>query len=536
TGNGYRDFSDYDAHNGFLSLEYKFNESTDIEFEYTHYNYLARQAGGLTDQQFETDPRQSTRERNWFDVNWNLYSFKLNHKLGTDRILSLNLFALDASRNSVGYRGDPIDLNSNPITSIDEQDTDGNFISPRDLILGDFNNYGAEIKLLNHYNLFSKKTTTLIGSKYYKSNNSSVQGPGSTGTDADFRLFDEAFPDYPNQSNFRFPNLNVSAFTENIIYLNDKLSLVPGARFEYIKTESIGDFNQVVFDNAGNPIANNQLSDNNTLSRKFVLLGLGLSYRKSKQFQLVANLSQNYRSVTFSDIRVVNPTFIVDPDIRDETGFTADIGVKGFVDNVLSYDITAYSVLYDDRIGIILDNRANRVRKNIGQAIIAGTETLINLNLSRWINPGERSYNLNLFANLSYTYSEYIDSEENNVVGKKVEFIPTINLKTGINASYKSVRLSYQFTYLSQQFTDVQNSAPAALGDSRSGIIGTIPSYAISDLSLTLNLGLIEIGSGINNLWDRAYFTRRATGYPGPGIIPSDPRTYYVTVSYKLNR
>ena len=536
TGDGYRDFSDYDAHNGFLSLEYKFSKSTNIGFEYTYYTYLAQQAGGLTDDQFLINPDQSTRERNWFDVNWNLYSFKFDHEFNSGQLLSINLFALDAARRSVGYRGDPIDLNSNPITSIDEQDSDGNFISPRDLIIGEFNNIGAEVKLLDHYNVFSKKATTLVGFKYYKSNNLSVQGAGSTGVDADFRLYNDIFPDYPNQSDFSFPNLNVSAFTENIIYLNDQLSLVPGARFEYIKTESIGNYNQVVFDNAGNPIANNELSDNRTLSRQFVLLGLGMSYRKSKQFQFVANLSQNYRSVTFSDIRVVNPTFIVDPDINDERGFTADIGIKGLVDNVLSYDITAYSVLYDDRIGIILDDRANRVRKNIGQAIIAGTESLVNLNLARWISPETRSYNLNMFANLSYTFSEYIESEENNVVGKKVEFIPTINLKAGVNASYKSIRFSYQFTYLSEQFTDVQNSDRAATGDSRNGIIGVIPAYAITDVSLTMNLGIIEVGTGINNLWDRDYFTRRATGYPGPGIIPSDPRTYYVTVSYKLDR
>jgi Fe(3+) dicitrate transport protein len=28
----------------------------------------------------------------------------------------------------------------------------------------------------------------------------------------------------------------------------------------------------------------------------------------------------------------------------------------------------------------------------------------------------------------------------------------------------------------------------------------------------------------VNNLFDRRYFTRRAGGYPGPGIIPADGR------------
>ena len=40
--------------------------------------------------------------------------------------------------------------------------------------------------------------------------------------------------------------------------------------------------------------------------------------------------------------------------------------------------------------------------------------------------------------------------------------------------------------------------------------------------------------SGVNNLLNEKYFTRRATGYPGPGIIPSSPRTFYFTMEIKI--
>jgi Fe(3+) dicitrate transport protein len=30
------------------------------------------------------------------------------------------------------------------------------------------------------------------------------------------------------------------------------------------------------------------------------------------------------------------------------------------------------------------------------------------------------------------------------------------------------------------------------------------------------------------------YFTRRATGYPGPGILPSDGRSYFMTLQIKI--
>jgi Fe(3+) dicitrate transport protein len=54
------------------------------------------------------------------------------------------------------------------------------------------------------------------------------------------------------------------------------------------------------------------------------------------------------------------------------------------------------------------------------------------------------------------------------------------------------------------------------------------------DFSTSYLLNNIRIETGINNLLNTKYFNRRATGYPGPGIIPSAPRTYYITFQYKL--
>ena len=253
----------------------------------------------------------------------------------------------------------------------------------------------------------------------------------------------------------------------------------------------------------------------------------------SKETELIANLSQNYRSVTFSDIRVVSPGFIIDPDIKDENGLTFDVGIKGRKESIISYDLTAFAVLYNDRIGIVLDDRANRVRKNIGNAFIAGTESLINVNFLKWWAPKNTSYKISSFLNSSFSFSEYLSSEENNVVGKRVEFIPAVNIKTGLDLSYKNLQFVYQIGYLSKQYTDVQNSSIAAQGDSRSGLIGEIPAYQISDVTLTYKIGKFKFDAGINNLFNSAYFTRRATGYPGPGIIPSDGRSFFFTAMIK---
>lgn len=542
TGSGFRDNSDFDSHNFFGSFGYQINEKTSLTLETTLLHYLAKQAGGLTDSQFNNNPNFSNRSRNWFEIDWRLLALKLEHKFSPKSDFSLTIFGLDAERNALGFRGikfdqdDPviIDPNTNPITQEDKVDENGDFVYVRDLIKGNFNNWGAEMRFLSRYKLADKDAVFLIGSKFYQADNTSIQGAGSKGVDADFSFRNDEYADYPNQSNFTFPNQNLALFGEHILFINDRFSMTPGVRLEYIKTESDGVYQQVTFDNAGVPIGNQELNDDRMLKRSFVLFGLGTSFEPNENLEIYTNISRNYRSVTFSDIRVVNPTFIVDPNISDEKGYTFDIGMRGKWKKYISYDVGVFGLLYDGRIGIVFDDRANRVRKNIGKAFIHGVEAFADWNLLDALSIKSTQAKLSWFVNGAFTNSEYIQSDENNVVGKKVEFIPAINLKTGLRWGYKNILGSLQFTHLTQQFTDVENSQTAGEGSSRDGLIGEIPAYSIMDISLSYSYKNWKIETGVNNFLDENYFTRRATGYPGPGIIPSDPRSYYLSLQLKL--
>jgi len=59
---------------------------------------------------------------------------------------------------------------------------------------------------------------------------------------------------------------------------------------------------------------------------------------------------------------------------------------------------------------------------------------------------------------------------------------------------------------------------------------GIIPSYGVADFSAAYTWKKFTLSTGINNLMDAVYFTRRATAYPGPGIIPAEGRRWYVGV------
>jgi Fe(3+) dicitrate transport protein len=56
----------------------------------------------------------------------------------------------------------------------------------------------------------------------------------------------------------------------------------------------------------------------------------------------------------------------------------------------------------------------------------------------------------------------------------------------------------------------------------------------VMDLSASYTWKRYRIQAGINNLADTRYFTRRATGYPGPGIIPAEPRRLYMGLRIRI--
>ena len=514
-GDGFRANSEYESINLFAHFRQNITKKLSSSFEITYLTYLAQQAGGLTDKMFEENPLQTNRERNWFKINWLLSNLKFFLELNKSDKISFNFFALDANRLTVGYRN----------VRVDQIDP----LLDRDLIRGYFKNYGVESRYINYHKFLNKESIFLAGIKYYKSNNSSQQGPGSSGSDADFNFGTNEFPYYPNQSYYDYPNLNTSLFIENIIYLDTNFSITPGARYEFIDTRSEGYYRSITLNLVNDPIFDTTISSSSSNTRNFALLGVGFSYKTKLENELYGNISQNYRSVTFSDISIQNPSFIIDPDISDESGYSFDIGYRGVYRSKLKFDFNYFGLRYNNRIGFIPKQveflpgfyTVKTQKGNIGDAFIQGVETLVDYKFS--IN---RKSKISNYINYAYTVSEYLLSGEQNIIGNQVEFVPNHNLKMGVELLKNKFKCGFQLTYLSDQFTDATNAFESNI----SGTIGRIPSYYVLDFSGAFKLRSFSLIYGVNNLLNNSYFTRRTTGYPGPGIIPSDLRNYYFTL------
>ncbi len=525
-GDGFRPNSEFESKNFFANVNYQFTDKTSLHFDYTHFDYLAQQAGGLTDFMFNQDPLQSNRTRNWFAVDWNLFALRLKHKFTDNADFSLQLFGLDASRKAVGYRSNRV---SNP-------DVVG---TVRDLIVGDFVNWGAEARFLQKHNFLGTNNAFLIGAKYYQAKNSGLQGPGSSGSDANFNLATDEYPMYASQSDYQYPNINLAIFGENIFRVTDKFSITPGFRFESIRTQAIGSYRQINLDLAGNPILDVTIDEDNIKDRKFLLFGIGLSYKPTNILEWYGNVSQNYRSVTFNDIRTVAPSQEIAENITDEKGYTSDIGFRGQISNKVTFDASVFALYYNEKIGEYDTRNPDgsaapvRLRDNIGTALTYGFEAMIDWSISRTFFAENDQFVWNVFTNSALTGSEYLTSDVSKIEGNEVEFVPLVNFKTGTSVGYKNFMTSLQFTYVTSQFTDAKNSTVETT-DNQYGSFGKIPSYYVADISASYKWKMFKLEAGITNFTDNIYFTRRATGYPGPGIIPSETRTFYTTLEFNF--
>ncbi len=518
---GWRPNESLDQHTVHLSTKINVSDKITLRPEFTHTQYLAQQPGGLTDVQFASDPRQSNRSRNWFSVDWNLFALDVDLYFNSRFRLNSRSFGLVAGRDALG--------NLDPINLLD-------FGENRDFLSDRFRNFGNETRLLYQYNMTQVPSTFLVGARYYQGLTVRKQGMADAEQGPNFRYLN---PDNLEGSDFELPSKNLALFIENVFSINQKWTITPGIRFESIRTDAQGYYRIINRDLAGNILLDERIDESKSNPRSFLFGGVGTSFKPNEKFELYANLSQNYRAINFNDIRVNVGSLVVDEQLEDERGFNIDLGFRGRLGRLFDFDLTVYHLAYNDRIGTILKKEPNpifnnlvdriiRFRTNVADAKIYGLESLLEFNFRNWLAP-EADADLALFSNLSVTNATYQASDIPGQEGREVELVPPFIFKSGLYGRWKNLGFNFQFGHTAKHFSDASNAifTPTA-------IEGLIPSYQIVDLSLKYLWNKMILEVSINNLLNASYFTRRATGYPGPGIIPSQGRSWYITVGVDL--
>lgn len=530
-GDGFRPNSDFKGYSVLGQFFYRPGESELYKLDVLKYHYLEHQPGGLTDRMFAEDPFQSNRERNWFMVDWNILSLKYQKTFGSGDELNLYAAGLYARRFTVGYH-------TKRVSSPDPQNTE------RDLQRGVFVNWSMEARYLKRFLLPMSeiKSSWVVGMKYYQGRNTGEQGPGSRGKDPDFSIV-ERTTDLSDMNGrvglhsfYRYPNLNLACFSEASLRLGEKWTLVPGIRIETVRTGIVGELShyRLAYTDGVPRLQNDVLEDHVRKNRVILLAGMAASC-KLPRAEFYANATRNYRAITFNDMRTVSPGLAVNPDLKDESGYSSDVGIRSRGKGLLNYDVSAFFLYYGNRIGEYyrenpeVKGTYHRYRDNVGNGVSYGVEGTCSADLSPFAEWIHKDLKPEVYASVAVTGSRYLGD-----VHKQIEFVPLYNLKGGLNLNFRRFSAAVQVSGTSFQYTDATNE-PMDPNDGVYGIYGAIPGFCVVDASTSYQVTeYAGVVLSLQNIGNQIYMTRRATGYPGPGIIPSAPFNMMLTLELHL--
>ena len=511
-GEGWRDNSHFFSKAGFGSVTYQFTKQLSLSLELMHSHTRSQQAGGLTDAQIKQNAKQSFRSRNWMDIKWTTPAINIQYEMNDHSRWNTKIFGTIGDRNSVGF------LQS--ILIKDSINTATNQFNNRIVNIDQYRNYGLESRFITDYFIGAMKNTISSGIRLYTGNTHRLaDGKGTTGSDYDVRV--EGL--YPRDIQFR--SNNGAVFIENIFRVSEKLLIIPGIRYEWLEGAASGS-------NGLNAKGESVQLQNITRSRSFILGGIGAELHITASTELYANFSQAYRPIQFANLQAPPTTDLVDPDLKDASGYNLDFGYRGKVKNYIQFDVSGFYLQYNNRVGTIIPSGTNyRLVTNVGASTSKGLETYIEFNPLRAFSNTVHS-DIILFSAYSYTDARYSGNHQDaNTKGKKVENAPQDILRTGLSIGYKGFLFTTQLSHVSAAFSDANNTTtPSANGN-----IGIIPSYSIIDLTASYKFSKkMNIKAGINNFNDTRYFTRRAGGYPGPGALPADGRNFFISIGAKF--
>jgi Fe(3+) dicitrate transport protein len=306
--------------------------------------------------------------------------------------------------------------------------------------------------------------------------------------------------------------------------ITEKLSANTGFRMEMGKTQMTGD---IVY------YADSLLP--NTILHHFPLLGLNVQYEINGDINFYGGWSQAYRPVIFKDIIPASIYEAADKNLKDAYGYNLEVGFRGKW-KFVRWDVTAFQLQYNNRMGTLarMDSAGNLTffRTNIGNSRTNGLELFIQSNFLLFGN-----VSLTVFSSTSYMDARYQDAVFRsgnvnvNVDGNKVESVPEWISRNGLTIKNSFLSFSALYSYTAGSYADPLNT----YFPNKSGSIGYVPAYQLVDLNVGLRLSeSIRLECNASNIFDVHYFTKRPQFYPGPGIWPSDGRTFSVSVNLKM--
>ncbi len=312
--------------------------------------------------------------------------------------------------------------------------------------------------------------------------------------------------------------------------LNDKLIIMAGGRIDgiHVKNEEGTDIDYLIVNGTRNDSPPNQRitfkkGDNKSISWS---ANTGMLYKLSGETDLSLNLARSFRAPSleelFKYIDLGNYVSLGDPDLKPESGYSADLGLRiwkskfnvqlnGFGNRISNMIVEApgefiYTINTGSLEGVT-DTLPALVNSNVSRAVLYGADLGIQYN----VRP-----DVVLFANGAYVRGKDEGSDTN------LPQVPPLNGRMGVRYSYPKIG--------SAEISMVSAARQDKIAEGENETDG----YARYDLALCssgISVGItrLQVFAGIDNLTDQSYTNHLSTNR---GSISMEPgRNFYLRLN-----
>ena len=300
---------------------------------------------------------------------------------------------------------------------------------------------------------------------------------------------------------------NIGLYLQNEYSISDKMELTLGGRYDRLDFEVEDNF-----------LSNGDDSGDRSFSK--FSPSLGFRYTPRQDVNLYVNLSRSFESPTAVELRDPDGAgFNQDLEPQIATGY--EIGVKGYLDNRVRYDLALFTMdVTDELVPFEIDDIT--FYENAGESRRNGLEAQLVFELFDY-----------LITTFAYTYSDFefdkfIDDNGNDFSGNVIPGVPE-NL---FSADFSYSHPNGFYSQLTALYVDeiYANNANTVTNDA----------YALADLRIgyTRFFGPWELSPfiGVNNLFDKQYNGNvRINAFGGRYFEPAPDRDIYAGLTLRYD-
>jgi Fe(3+) dicitrate transport protein len=292
-----------------------------------------------------------------------------------------------------------------------------------------------------------------------------------------------------------------NATDAHAVYIDDRIAIgnwrvTPGLRFEHIDTSRQQRGTASQFESVNNK----------------PLPAINVSYLVNNAWTVFADYSTSFGPVQNIQLNSQTPNNPLSPEVAR----TFEVGTR-WTDNQIKAELSAFKIKFDNQI-LQVPGLVPATFQNIGATDHDGVEAAIDYSFDQ----KSLLAGLNVYAN--YTYTRAIQ-KSGTTAGLDVPFYSRNTDTVGARYNWREWTFNIATTHQSSQFSDLANTVQ----ESADGSNGKIPGYRVWNIQGMFKVPRMkrtDIAIGINNLFDKRYYTRTADG--NAGRLVGAPRTVYV--------